>query len=242
MEKPNTSKEREATFKSAIYHLRHNPAYLTLFALGLAGGGVVITAFVRSSDTSVAIVATVSWIIFLIASLLVVAFVESRRSTGQLSLNISLDEKALKSFFESQSAERLSGRWNVFWYEGFGSERKAYTPDPHEIADISTNGSQIFIHSYDESMASSEEDYWFIGRISEKSDVSLIYWGPSKGSTKLLTGVAFLEVDDTFEGKGDVMTGWWRGRTRDEEVTTGAVEFIRFGRKTNNQPNEGISK
>lgn len=227
-----STQEREQTFRTAIYHLRHNPAYLTLFALGLAGGSVVVAAFFRSTNSNVAIVATVSWIVFLIASLLVVAFVESRRTDAKSIYNYLIEDKANNSFFGSRSAERLTGRWNIFWYEGHGDDRQPYAPDPHEIANISTYGSMIFISSYDESMDKEEETYWLLGRMSDNLDVSLMYWGP-KGRADLLTGVVFLEVSDTFEDKWEVMTGQWMGRTRDEKITIGDVEFIKYSRKIN---------
>jgi hypothetical protein len=218
-----TSPEREKTFRVAIFALKSNPAYLTLFCLGLMGGPVVAVAIFRP-DPRVAIAATVAWIIFLVASILVVAYVESRRPQTQDSPFEPSDQSARKTFLGSQSAEDLSGRWRVYWYEGRGEDRKAYDPDPEEIADISTNGPALFVHSYD---PSTKSEYWFFGRLSETGDVTLNYWSkPEKG---MLTGVLFLVVDKTFEKKGKKMCGWWQGRTRDGKVTTGEVEFVKEG-------------
>ncbi len=215
--------EREKTFRVAISALKTNPAYLTVFCLGLMGGPVVGAALLNP-DKNVAIVATVAWTLFLLVSILVVAFVETRRNQLPDSSFEPPDEMARTTFLESREASMLSGRWHVHWFSGTGNDRKPYDLDPNETAIISTSGPSLFIHSYD---ASTSSEYWLFGRISEKSDVSLIYW--SKRETNMLSGVVFLAVDESFESKGNKMSGWWHGRTRDGNVTFGDVEFIRYG-------------
>lgn len=217
------SQEREKTFRVAITALKTNPAYLTLFCLGLMGGPVVAGAMFYT-ESIVPITATISWVLFLLAGILVVAFVESRRIKSQDSPFKPSDQLAQATFLKSKSASNLSGRWHVIWYEDTGRDRKPYDPDPNETAVISTNGPGLFIHSYD---PSTKMEYWFFGRKSDRSDISMIYW--SKPENNMLTGVLYLEVDNSFEAKGNRMNGWWRGRTRNGVVTTGEVELVRYG-------------
>lgn len=223
----DTGSGREKTFRVAISALKTNPAYLTLFCLGLMGGPVIAGAMF-TADGEIALVATVSWLIFLLASLLVVAFVESRRnplvSADQQSLFTPPDQLALSAFEDSHSAAKLSGRWSVHWFEGVGAERRPYSPDPEEIAIVTTRGPTLFIHCYDPSNLS---EYWLYGRLSDRLDLPLFYW--SKPETNMLTGVVFLSVDESFEAKGNRMSGWWRGRTRDNKMTVGEIELERLG-------------
>lgn len=217
------NRSREKTYRVAISALKSNPAYLTLFCLGLMGGPVVAGAIFKT-DQLVAATATVSWLIFLLASIFVVAFVETRQTKSSDSSLIPTDEDATANFLSSKSASKLSGRWQVCWYKGTGEERQPYDPDPEEIAVISSRGPGLFIHSYD---PSTKNEYWLIGRLSDKLDVTLFYWG--KPDDGMLVGVVFLELDDSFDAKGNKMAGSWQGRTRDGEVTIGDVEFIRLG-------------
>jgi hypothetical protein len=218
---------RESTNQLIIWTLRDNPAYLLLFAIGLLGGGLGVgsttVGLIRATKTPL-ILGFLSWVLLLVAAFLVIIFVERRRRE-ESELLATLDQKAREAFLAGRSAASLSGLWKVKWYIGEGEQRRAYEEDPEEEVSVSTFKSRVSCSAHDPSTGLI---YWMDGRLSEKGIVTLTYWGQPEKGVAGLTGVVFLIVDDSFESKGDRLTGWWRGFTRDGKTTTGEVEWIRL--------------
>jgi hypothetical protein len=223
--KPKQASTREGTYQEIVKSLRTNPAYLLLFAIGLLGGamGVGIAAVGSYRGNTVHLVLGFStWVLLLIAALLVIRIVERRREPTK-GADV-FDHAAREAFLSGPAADRLSGRWHVEWFIGEGAERKPYEPDPKEEVTITTHRSRIACSSYDPSL---KRTYWLDGRLSKEGIVTLLYWSaPDQG---FAAGVVFLLVDHRFEARGGHLSGWWRGFTRSGQVTTGCVEWTRLG-------------
>lgn len=219
---------REGTYRLIVSALKTNPAYLLLFSLGLLGGGMGVgtsaVGLIRHDPTSLT-VGFGTWVLLLIATLLVIRFVESRRRPGSGLLE-GLDQKARDAYLAGSSADFLSGRWRAQWFEGHGESRKPYSPDPTEEISISTQGARVTCNSYD---PSTKKTYWLDGRLSDRGVVSLIYWSQIEKGIAALTGTVLMRVDDSFEGRGERLAGSWCGFTRDGKITTGEVEWKKLG-------------
>ena len=216
---------REGTYRQIIDSLKTNPAYLLLFAIGLLGGamgvGVAAVGSYRGNTLSV-VLGFSTWVLLLLAALLVIRIVERRRQP--IAGTDIFDHAAREAFLSGPSAEQLSGRWSIEWFVGEGEERKPYEPDPKEEITITTYRSRIACSSFDPSL---KRSYWLEGRLSNESVITLLYWSaPDQG---FAAGVVFLLLDRSFETKGGRLSGWWRGFTRNGKVTTGSVEWTRLG-------------
>ena len=144
---------------------------------------------------------------------------------------------ALSSFRDGGDSHRLNGVWEAKYYviDEHGNKKKYEVTDPEteRLIDyppatvvVSTRGAAV---SCATAFTSGEKiPYWFEGRISHNSDVTLVYWAPDLPDYPLArntVGVAFLELkEDLTERK---LVGMWLGRTRDGEITRGPTEWVK---------------
>lgn len=236
MDDPHSKPDHDAAsgkpMNIIITKLSKQPEYLLMIAIGLLGGGLGLgtttVGLIKGNDT-LTLLGFVSWVLLLLVSFLVIRFVkkQSDRDTGPMGP--SLGGKAQQAFFAGGNAERLQGRWKVFWYEGEGENRKPYTSDPKEIIDLLAHKSKIMCVSFDESI---NQTYWLEGRLSDRGSVTLMYWSSQDRRISGLSGAVFMQVDDSFHAGGRRMKGWWRGWTRDKKITMGEVEWERMDERS----------
>ena len=68
-----------------------------------------------------------------------------------------------------------------------------------------------------------------LGRLSEEHLLSIVYWhGVEKGFSQMC-GNVLLKVDDSFEGKGRIMTGTWKGMGKDGTIVHGDTTWKKVG-------------
>lgn len=219
---PTGGNFREGTYLNIAHALVKNPAYLLLFSLGLLGGGMgvgtTMVGFFRENTTFM-VLGFSSWALLVLASLLVILYVERPRQRRASMLEF-LDDKARDAFHSGADAAELSGEWDVKWYVGEGAARTAYSPDPEEKISVNTFGSGLCCTAVDES---TKKRYWLVGRISTRLSVPMLYWS-QKGETEILTGVLLMRKEETGLGARR-LKGIWTGFTRDGQVTRGECEW-----------------
>ena len=213
---------RESTYQSIVHALVKNPAYLLLFSLGLLGGGMgmgtTVVGFFRENTTFM-VLGFSSWALLVLASLLVILYVE-RKGQRRTALLDFLDDKAREAFHSGADAAEFSGEWDAKWYVGEGASRVAYSPDPEEKISVNTFGSGLCCNGVDESL---KQRYWLVGRLSTRLYVPMLYWS-QKGDTEILTGVLLMRKEETGLGVR-LLKGFWTGFTRDGVVTRGECEW-----------------
>jgi hypothetical protein len=217
----NPSATRESTYQTIIRALRRNPAYLLLFAIGLLGGGMGVgtTAVgLYRENTTFMVLGFSSFALLVLASSLVIVYVERPRQRPSSMLDL-LDDKARESFHAGAQAAELSGEWDVKWYVGEGASRAAYTPDPQEKISVSAFRSGLCCTAVDKS---TRKRYWLLGRVSTRHCIPMLYWS-QQGETEILTGVVLLRQEETGLGARH-LKGLWSGFTRDGSVTRGECE------------------
>ena len=211
---------REKTLMLVVQGLTTNPAYLLLFGLGLLASAIVLAVFVQG-DPMIATWSILSWFVFLIGSILVVAFNESKKDKSIKARGIP-DETAEEAFFGGIESSHLSGFWQAKW--------KVVAGTPHNDGDedqinIVCDDAAIFASSFDKKQG---KTYWMRGRLSDCNIVTLMYWSSLDKGYSCLTGCVVLKVDDSFEGKGRKMVGHWRGMGKDGNIVHGTTEWSKL--------------
>lgn len=214
---------REKTFRMVAQGLMTNPAYLLLFGLGLMAGSVVLASLV-GGDPQTTLYSILSWFVFLIGSVLVVAWNEtSGKDKDDGNFRGIPDEVAENAFFKGTNAGFLSGFWKAKWHVTEG------TPHDHDDEDqvnLLCEDAAIFASSFDDETG---KTFWMFGRLSDCDVVTLTYWSSLEKGYSFLTGCVVLELDESFEGKGRRMTGTWRGMGKDGSIVHGTTEWEKKG-------------
>ena len=114
-------------------------------------------------------------VILLGFALMVVIIISARevftkRNTGFFD---ALGAKARNAFLAGPSAENLTGRWEVRWFEGEGDNRRVYETDPVEHIEITAHQCRVVCKAFD---PSSKHSYWLDGRVSTGGMLALNYW------------------------------------------------------------------
>jgi hypothetical protein len=215
---------RESTYQTIVQALKRNPAYLLMFSIGLLGGGMGVGSVAvgfYSENTTFMVLGFSSWALLVVATSLVILYVERPRQRRSSLLDL-LDDKARESFHAGADATELSGEWDVKWYSGEGASLVPYSPDPEERIAVNAFRSGLCCTAVDES---TKKRYWLLGRVSTRQCVPMLYWS-QQGETEILTGVVLLRKEET--GLGPLrFNGIWSGFTRDGAVTRGECEWTR---------------
>ena len=214
-------KGREKTLMLVVQGLTTNPAYLLLFGLGLLASGIVLAVFVQG-DPMVTMWSIISWFVFLIGSVLVVAYNESKKPTEEGHQSIP-DETALEAFYGGAEASHLSGFWKAKWHVIEGTP---HDPDSEDQINLICDDASIFASSFNEAQG---KTYWMQGRLSDCDVVTLLYWSCLDKGYSSLTGCVVLKVDDSFEAKGKKMAGTWRGMGKDGKIVHGTTTWEKLG-------------
>lgn len=213
---------REKTLRLVVQGLTTNPAYLLLFGLGILASGVVCAVFV-AGDPMMTTWTILSWFVFLIGSVMVVAYNESKKPQEPDNVRGISDETAEKAFFGGVEAAHLSGFWKAHWSVVQG---EPHDVDVEDQVNMICDDASIFASSFDED---TNRTYWMHGRLSDCDIVTLMYWSSLEKGYSGLTGVVILKVDDSFAGKGKKMEGSWHGMGKDGELVHGTTIWEKLG-------------
>lgn len=217
-----TKEGREKTLRLVVQGLMTNPAYLLLFGLGLLASAVVLAVFIKG-DPMVTLWSIITWFVFLIGSVLVVAWNESKvRPKIDIERGIP-DETAEDAFFGGVEASHLSGFWKAHWHVVEGTPHDS---DETDQVSLICDDASIFVSSFDEEEG---KTYWMHGRLSDCDVVTLMYWSSLEKGYSCLTGCVVMTVDDSFSGKGRRMEGYWRGMGKDGKIVHGTTIWEKLG-------------
>jgi hypothetical protein len=219
---PPTNGTREKTLQLVIAGLHTRPAYLLLFGFGLLASFLVMGAFVYG-DTTIGLIAAGAWAFFLVFAVLVIVLIERKQAAEAPSGFGPSDDRALASFRSGPSAEALAGTWKVYWQDETG---KPYDPDPEEQTTLTTEGCEIFCHSFD---PGTKKTYWLFGKYSEVGVIVLIYWSTDEPGYRNLTGTVLLKADTSFEAKAGRLVGEWAGWGRENRFMRGKTIWEKQG-------------
>jgi hypothetical protein len=161
---------------------------------------------------------------------------QSLRLLEAMGVKSSQQEKHQAFFSRTSESVALDGEWKVIWFTvNANGQRERYKihdpytgsliPYPAERATITTTRAKVSCVAYD---PTTENEYWLEGRISSRNQLTLTYWSVPDGSESRLTGTVYLDIAED-SGKPLMLTGWWRGYTRDDQITEGEVEFTKVG-------------
>jgi len=213
---------REKTLRLVVQGLTTNPAYLLLFGLGILASGVVCAVFVAGNPT-ITTWTIISWFVFLVGSVLVVAHNESKSELDCNNVRGIPDELAEEAFFGGVESSHLSGFWKAKWCV---VEGQPHDTDMEDQVNVICDDASIFASSFDEATS---RTYWMHGRLSDCDVLTLIYWSNLQKGYSGLTGVVIMQVDDTFEGKGRKMYGVWHGMGKDGKLVKGTTIWEKIG-------------
>lgn len=213
---------REKTLRLVVEGLTTNPAYLLLFGLGLLASAVVLAVFING-DPVVTLWSILSWFVFLIGSVIVVAWDVSRRQNSGNTVRGIPDETAEAAYFGGVEASHLSGFWKANWHVVEGTPHDA---DETDQVNLICDDASIFASSFDKEQG---KTYWMHGRLSDCDVVTLMYWSSLEKGYSCLTGCVVMTVDDSFTGKGKKMSGFWRGMGKDGQIVHGTTEWEKLG-------------
>jgi hypothetical protein len=217
MNSSSSNASREKTLRLIINGLVSRPSFLLLFGMGVMASAVVLGTFCLA-DPKLVTFAVGSWFIYLLICAAVAYVSEKGRKSG-LS---HPDETAMEAFEGGPDAGFLAGHWTANWKT---NER----PDDKERIDglvIMTSGSKIFVSMEDTEIC---RTYWMLGRLSEEHLLSMVYWHDKEKGFSQMCGNVLLMVDDSFGGKGRIMTGTWKGMGKDGTVAHGDTVWKKVG-------------
>ena len=212
---------REKTLRLVIEGLTTNPAYLLLFGLGILASAIVLAVFV-AGDPIVTLWSVISWFVFLVGSVMVVAWNESKRTSGDKVRGIP-DETAEEAYFGGVESSHLSGFWKAKWHVVEGTP---HDTDDEDQVNLICDDASIFASSFDDT---TKKTYWMQGRLSDCDVVTLLYWSCLEKGYSSLTGCVVLKVDDSFDAKGKKMSGTWRGMGKDGKIVHGTTTWEKLG-------------
>ena len=166
----------------------------------------------------------ISWFVYLVGSVLVVAKGETDKKIREDNTIRGIpDETAEEAYFGGLEASRLSGFWKAHWHVVEGTPHDI---DSEDQVNLICDDASIFGSSFNKEQG---KTYWLQGRLSDCGVVTLIYWSCLEKGYSSLTGCVVLEVDDSFEGKGNKMNGTWRGMGKDGNIVHGTTTWEKLG-------------
>ena len=175
-------------------------------------------------------------IFFVIVLMIFFVGIDMRSNRNQKTMDLpghgsALGETAVKGFFDGGDTSKLSGRWEVTWFQQDDSgEVKPYTvknkqtgeeePYPNDIVSVKVNGAMVSVEAHDQT---TKRIYFLEGRLSVKDTVTLMYWSVPGVAESMLVGVLILRVKRGF--KDITMEGDWMGHDRYDRIVSGKVKW-----------------
>jgi hypothetical protein len=189
----------------------------------MLASAIVLAVFVQG-DPIITLWTIISWFVYLVGSVMVVAWNESNRKDDKGNTVRGIpDETAEEAFFGGVESSHLSGFWKAKWHVTQG---QPHDVDEEDQVNIICDDASIFVSSFD---TDTKRTYWMHGRLSTDKTVTLMYWSSEDKGYSGLTGVVVMKVDDTFIGKGRRMEGFWHGMGKDGELVHGTTLWEKQG-------------